>query len=290
MSLTRCPFCEQSNSADAKFCNECGGALYLAPCPNCGAVNQVSAIACHQCRRPLQGRGTAAPVASLPTDLVLESSPIPILSDSLPVAMVPESRPRRASKIIIGTAAVVVVAGLGYNAYRQRMVVQEPQPRPVSSETVVPAGAGGPRAATAVAGPAAAVAAPAGAALLPAGKPPTHGVLDPSREAARPPAQSQKPRATTAAVARPQPASASKAGEQRAVRPEACTAEVAALGLCGAGVALSNETKKGGPAELAQARRQTAEAGKTAESPRPEACTEAAAALGLCPAEIPQRR
>ena len=49
MLPTRCPFCANRNPQGARFCNECGSPLHLAPCANCEAVNDVEARACHRC-------------------------------------------------------------------------------------------------------------------------------------------------------------------------------------------------------------------------------------------------
>ncbi len=284
MSFTRCPFCEHGNAADAKFCSECGGALHLVPCPGCGAVNQVTASACYQCRRPLPGRGATAPAPSLPadlSDLLPDSISGTVAPESLPVAVVQESLPRRRSQVIVGAVVVVVIAALGYNAYRQRSPQDEPRPQAAGSEAiarsaVVGAGAG-----------------PAGAAVLPSGNAlavPTHGVLDQSR-ASRPPAESQKARPAAVAATRPPATSAGTTGEPRPGRSDACAGGVAALGLCGVIAAQGNDAQRAIAAE-AHARPQAPDADKAGkpEPPHSQACAEGVAALGLCPADTLQRR
>ena len=49
MDTHSCSFCQHANPSDAKFCNECGGALQLKPCSFCEAVNDVHAARCHAC-------------------------------------------------------------------------------------------------------------------------------------------------------------------------------------------------------------------------------------------------
>lgn len=44
-----CSFCQHANPADARYCNECGGALQLKPCKRCDAINALDATQCHHC-------------------------------------------------------------------------------------------------------------------------------------------------------------------------------------------------------------------------------------------------
>jgi hypothetical protein len=299
MFPTQCPFCEHGNPADAKFCSDCGGALHLAPCPKCGAVNEVAVSVCYQCRSQLRGHGTAdAPAAPpLSADAFTESLPNAFLSESLPVAVVPKSLPRRRSQVIVGTL-VVVIAALGYDAYRQRAPQDEPLPQAASTEATArsaPGSAGGRNAVTGTVGRAVvgAGAGPAAAAVLPSGNSlavPTHGVLDQSR-ASRPPAESQKARPAAVAATRPPATSAGTTGEPRAGRSDACAGGVAALGLCGVVAAQGDDAQRAIAAET-HARPQapdTDKAGKL-EPSRPQTCAEGVAALGLCPADTLQRR
>ena len=48
-----CPFCEHKNPVGAKFCNECGSPLSLAPCQRCGAINNLMDADCQRCGAPL---------------------------------------------------------------------------------------------------------------------------------------------------------------------------------------------------------------------------------------------
>jgi hypothetical protein len=65
MQSTDCPFCAHANPAGAKFCNECGSPLHLAPCSHCEAVNHVNDVQCYRCGEP---RGTRTVVAREDTD------------------------------------------------------------------------------------------------------------------------------------------------------------------------------------------------------------------------------
>lgn len=50
----KCPNCGQGNSADAKFCSECGASLKIT-CPVCGTVAEAGAKFCNNCGASLQG-------------------------------------------------------------------------------------------------------------------------------------------------------------------------------------------------------------------------------------------
>jgi hypothetical protein len=328
MSLIRCPFCEQGDAADAKFCSECGGALHLVPCPSCGAINQVTSSACYQCRRPLQGGGAAAPAPSLPTDTDLldlfrdptlqergaaASAPsVPrelsdlfpdsisgtVVPESLPVAVVRESLPRRRSRAIIGTATVAVVVAilaLGYNTYRQRSLIDEPPPQQAGNGATDRGAASGVIRRNAAVGapgsPSAAI--PATAAILPETSPatPTHAAVDQPR-AGRLPAESQKSKAAFP-VARPPAGSERRASStQGPIAPEACTEAGAALGLCVMSPARKKalETAAAVGAGIGRAPTTGSRSSGGQERARPEECTEAVAALGLCPQGITQGR
>jgi hypothetical protein len=294
MFPTRCPFCEHSNPAGAKFCGECGGALHLVPCPSCGAVNQVTASACYQCRRPLQGRGVTAPAPSLPTDLSdllpgsISGTAVP---ESLPVAVVRESLPRRRSRAIVGTVIVVAIAALGYNTYRQRSLMDKPPPQAGSEASDRAAAAGVVRRDAPVGAPSSpSRAAPASAATLPvtALAAPAHATVDQPRNSP-PPVESQRPRAAVPAAARPQAVSAGKAGP---LVPEACTEAGAALGLCVMSPARKKAAETAAAVGTATARAPATGSRKSdgQEPARPQECTEAVAALGLCPPGITQGR
>jgi double zinc ribbon protein len=248
MSLNSCPFCEHGNPADAKFCSACGGALHLVPCPRCGAVSDVAATTCYQCHGPLRGHGTDA----------LEPAP--------PAAEASRPLPRRHSRVIVGTAVLAAIAVLGYYSYRQRSLVDAPQPQAASSEASGrdgPAGAGAIRR-DAAAGDTTPARADGSAPTSAATSPPKTPLADPTRESpprvVRRPVESRNATAAAMPIARPQATDAGKARRLEPPRPLACTESVAALGLC--------------PPESVKAGGQ--------EPPRQEACTQAVAALGLC--------
>lgn len=283
MSLTRCPYCEHGNPADSKFCSACGGALHLVPCPRCGAVNQVTATACYQCRSQLPGRRTDA------------------LDPPSPAAEVSRPLPRRPSRVIVGTAVLAAIAVLGYYTYRQRSLVDAPQPPAASSKangrgSTAGAGAIGRDAA---AGDTKSAKADKSAGLTSAATSPSGSPLaDPTRAAAnqpragRQPVESQEAKAAAAAITRAQAVNAGRAGERGRSRPEACTEAVAALGLCTPKPVQKKEAETAAAVKAPIARPQTTGAGKAGgqELPRPEACTEAVAALGLCTLKPTQRK
>src|SRR5262245_17918030 len=294
MSFTRCPFCEHGNPADAKFCSECGGALHLAPCTSCGAVNQVTANTCYQCRSPLPGRGAPGPVPLEPADLLLESSPLPFTSRSLPVATVPEilpvavvsaPTPRWRSRAIVGTVVVVAVAALGYSAYRQRGMPGEPPPQSAGNEASERGTATGVvrrnSAAEIPGSPAGAGAGSASAAILPTGT----ALAPPARAA------SEQPRRTgPAAVERPQ--APREGGATGPISVEPCTEGAAALGLCVMSPVRKKAPETAATLEVTIERVPATSPGSSSgQGPaRPQACTEAVAALGLCPPGTTQGR
>jgi hypothetical protein len=293
MSFTQCPFCEHANPAAGKFCSECGGALHLAPCPKCGAVNQVAASVCYQCRSQLRGQGTVdEPALPLSVDAFAESLRNTFVSESLPIAVVPKSLPRRRSQVIVGTVVVVAIAALGYNIYRQRSLMDEPPPLAAGSEAVDRAAAAGVvRRDAAVGAPnPLSRAAPASAATLPvtALAAPAHATVDPPRTSPQP-VESQRARAAVPAAARPQALSAGKAGP---FVPEACTEAGAALGLCVMSPARQKAAETAAAVSTGIGRAPaTGSPTSGGQAPaRPQECTEAVAALGLCTPGITQGR
>lgn len=283
MSLTRCPFCEQVNPADAKFCNACGGALHLVPCPRCGAVSDVTATACYQCHGQLPGRGTDE------------------LGTALPVAEVSKALPRRTPRVIVGTAVLAAIVVLGYYGYRQRLLVDAPQPPAASSEAN---GRGGPAGAGVIGRDAAAGdTAPAkvddsAQPASPATAPPETPLAGPTPAAAIPPradretVELRQEKAAAGLSARPQAADAATAGRRAPPRQELCTEAVAALGLCTMRPDQKKEAEAAAAIKAAIARPKATDAGKAGqqEPSRQEACTEAVAALGLCTPAPTQRR
>src|SRR3989475_8350763 len=275
MSLIRCQYCEQSNPAEARFCNACGGALHLPPhlasCPRCGTVNPVAATVCCWCRAQLPGRkGALVPVS--------------------PAAEV--STPRGRFRVIAGTAvltALFVVGSalvvVGYYSYRQRSLADAPQPPAASSEASgrgAPAGAGFiSRDAVADEPKSASADNSAGLTSLatsPLGTP----LAAPVRAAANQPRADRQPVKSQEA----------KASEPAPLRSEACTEAAAALGLCATKSVQKKEPETAAAVEAAIKRPQTTGAGNAGaqEPPHSQTCTEAVAALGLCAANPTQRR
>ena len=247
MSLNTCPFCEQANPADAKFCNACGGALHLVPCPRCGAVSDVTATTCYQCNGPLGGRGTG------------EAEPM------LPAAEAPKPVPR-GPRVMAGAAILAAVAVLGYYGYRQNSPVDVPQPPPSRSEAASDSAPAKPDDAAQTESPAA--------------PPPVTPIAD---QADPQPEESRRPNAAAGLIVRPK-VDAGKAGTQAPPRQEVCTDAVAALGLCTMTPEERNLAEAVAAVKAAAASPDATEPGKAGpqEAPRGEGCTEAVAALGLC--------
>jgi len=270
-----CPFCDHGNPVDAKFCSACGGALHLVPCLRCGAVNDVAATACYQCHDRLPGRGTDA------------------LGPESPAAEVSRPLLHRHSRVIVGMAVIAAIAVLGYYGYRQRSLIDAPQPTAAGSEASEPgatAGAGVIRR-DAAAGDTTPARADYSAkpTTSPAISLPEALVADPSRAAAvqpragRQPVESREAKAAAALIARPQATAAGKAQRREPPRPVACTESVAALGLCPPEFVQKKEVEKAAAiGAIARPQANVANKAGRQEPPRQEACTEAVAALGLC--------
>jgi len=282
MLMNSCPYCEQGNPADAKFCNACGGALHLMPCPRCGAVSDVTATVCYQCNGQLRGRKTDA------------------LDAALPAAETSRPVPRWRSPLIVGTAALVAITVLGYYGYRQSSPVDVRQPPAASSEAgdrSGPAGAGAIVLDGQAGGTVRAKADDGAESARPAFSPPTPLVdqapaAASERRADRPPLELRQAKAAAGPIGRPQATAARKAGVQAPARQEVCTEAVAALGLC----TMTPEERKAAEAaaalKAAIGRPATADPGKAGaqESPPKDECTEAVTALGLCTRTSTQRR
>ena len=252
MSVNSCPFCEQVNPADAKFCNACGGALHLVPCPRCGAVSDVTATTCYQCSGPLPGRGTG------------EADPVP------PAAEVPKPVPRR-PRVFASAAVLAAIAVLGYYGYRQSLPVDVPQPPPARGEAT-------------------AAKADDGAQTSSPAAPPPETPL--AVQADQQPEESRRPNAAAGLIARPKAADAGKAGRQAPPRKEVCTDAVAALGLCTMTPEERKLAEDVAALKAAAASPEATGPGAAGReaSPRQEECTEAVAALGLCTPASTQRR
>lgn len=271
MSPNSCPFCEQVNPADAKFCNACGGALHLLPCPRCGAVSDVTATTCYQCHSQLPGRGTDEH------------------GTAAPVAEVSKALPRRTSRVIVGTAVLAAIAVLGYYTYSQRSLVVAPQPPAASSEA---AGSGGP-AGTAVVGGDAAAGDSARAKSDEGDQTESPAVLPPETPLAdradQQPEEARRPSAAAGLITRPRPGGAGKAGGQAPARQDVCTDAVAALGLCTMTPEDRELAEDVAAVNAVKARPEVADSGKAGAQGPADACTEAVAALGLC-APAPTRK
>ena len=270
MSLIRCQYCEQSNPAEARFCNACGGALrlppHLASCPRCGTVNPVTTAVCCWCRAQLPGHR--------------ERALVPVS----PAAEVSRSLPRRRSRVIVGTAVVAAIAVLGYYTYRQRSLADAPQPPAASSEASgrgAPAGAGFIGRDAAADEPKSAGADDSAGLTGLATSPPGTPLAAPVRAAANQPRADRQPVKSQEA----------KAGESGLAHPDACTEAAAALGLCSIKSVQKRETETAA-VEGAMKRPPATGAGNPGaqEPPRPQTCTEGVAALGLCTAKPIQRR
>ena len=271
MSLIRCQYCEQSNPAEARFCNACGGALrlppHLASCPRCGTVNPVTTAVCCWCRAQLPGHR--------------ERALVPVS----PAAEVSRSLPRRRSRVIVGTAVVAAIAVLGYYTYRQRSLAGAPQPPAASSEASgrgAPAGAGFIGRDAAADEPKSAGADDSAGLTGLATSPPGTPLAAPVRAAANQPRADRQPVKSQEA----------KASEPAPLRSEACTEAAAALGLCATKSVQKKEPETAAAVEAAIKRPQTTGAGNAGgqEPAHPQTCTEALAALGLCAPKPTQRR
>jgi Double zinc ribbon len=283
MSLNACPYCDHGNPAESKFCNACGGALHLVPCPRCGAVSDVTATSCYQCKAILRGSRTDAPDTALPT------------------GEVPGPLPRWRPRAIAGTAVLAVVAVLGYYGFRQRPLVEAPQPPAASSEASDRGGSAGAGAirrdvAASDATPAKAddSAGSANSATAPPETPlagPTPAATDQPRPA-REPVVSREMKAATPSNARAKAVNEGRARDRVVSRLESCTEAAAALGLCTVQPVEKKEAETAAGIDTAIARPRAADAGKAGQQEplRQDACTEAVAALGLCAPTPTQRR
>jgi hypothetical protein len=253
MDMHNCQFCQHANPADAKYCSECGGCLYLVPCPSCGAVNDLKAATCYQCHGKMQPSTTEgldqAPSVTVITkpnspDLLSRALDVGKLEPVYPLPPLNESTKsvnKHNVRLAAGTALLAVVAAAGYFGYRHYALINANMPTAAGG---TPANAGVIRGEAAVVG--AGVAAPA------AGKPATNGE-----------------RGATAAVA--------------------CVEPAASLGLCASAPAAKKDTEVTAASSTVNARADAAETGKAGkpEAPRQDGCSDASAALGLCAAAPP---
>jgi Double zinc ribbon len=291
MSLNSCPFCEQPNPPDAKFCNACGGALHLVPCPNCGAVSDVTATTCYQCRALLPGRKSDVPAAELPAA----------------EASAPAPRPLPRATIGAAALAAVVVLGASYYGYRQHARVDLPVSTAASGEASAHRGAADVGSDAAIGDAAASSSTQvgpgndgqaAGPAMSPSSETPLAGRAPAGKEqprADREPKERRRVNAASGLIARPKAAEAAKAGRRKAPHQEVCDEAVAALGLCKMTPEERQLVKATAALKAAIASSRAAEPDEPAKAeqqspPRPGECTEAVVALGLCTPSSTQRR
>lgn len=257
MPPNACPFCEQINAPDAKFCNACGGALHLAPCPRCGAVSDVAASACYQCKAPLPGRKG-------------ESEP------AQPPATEPPQPSRLRPAALVAAVALAAVVVLGYYGYRQSSLVDVPQPGASNSGGTANAAPQAPKETPRPVNPAAAPPEAPVAERAPAEETEPRADVQPE--------ESRRPNAAAGLIARPRGDRAGKAPGQAPQRKEVCTQAVEALGLC----TMTPEERKLAESvaalKAASVRPEASDPGKSEaqEASRQEPCTEAVEALGLC--------
>ena len=277
MDSNKCQFCTHDNAADAKYCSQCGGCLYLLPCPSCGAVNDVTTGTCHQCHNPLLAGTVDAPDSPALVAVVSKPDSVGLASRATEVA---RPLPHRHSREIVGTAVLAVIAVLGYYSYRQHTLVDAAQPSAANSD---PRGRGSPVSGGVTHRDIAAVdttvtkasntARPATslAQTPPAGPtPPAANDLRTGRQ----PVQSQEAKT----------AEGGSTNDRESSLSAACTEPVATLGLCAAKPVPKKEAETSDAIKAANVRSQAIDAGKarTAEPSRQESCTEARTALDLC--------
>lgn len=308
MSLTRCPFCEHGNAANAKFCSECG--MHLKPCPRCGAVNRVTATVCHQCLGNLPGRSDApdpfAPAADVPRfslrrfypalTAAADASKLLLRRFSADVSklLLPRFSPaltaaahvwKRFSLEIVATVVFAAMAIPAYYAYRQDLVMDDIPWTPaagVVGRSAAPGDAKSTGTGTGLPGP---------SSLLPENPlaPSARAATDQPR-AGRQPIESRKTKAP-AVTEHPGAIKAGEAGRPAPYRPEACTEGVAALDLCSPSAAQKKQAETAIAVETAITRPRAIGTGKASsqEASRPLTCTEAVAALGLCGPGVTRR-
>lgn len=267
--LQTCPFCEHSNPADSKFCNHCGGALHLVPCPQCGAVSDLKATSCYQCHGRLPGRGSTA-VTVVPQ------------ADAEP----PRPRLLTHAPAIVGMAIFAVIALVSFYSYHQVSY---------SGDRVSP------EVASAASGKASA-AEKAPARRDESIRPASPEKIQPTRPLAIAAPEVIKPsidirqrgelgrvRVVPPPVTHTRGAYEDTPSELGPSRSSACTAAVAALGLCALKPAQKISVSASGTSKPVVAGFKAVDSGKAGreEARRQDACTQGATALGLCPPRQP---
>lgn len=162
-----CLFCNHVNTANSKFCSQCGSPLHLMPCVECGTINNLIARSCRSCGRKFPARPHVGPPAGRPSASGHAAAPhragsqvaglapgiepfkesVPPVADTsgVVVPLTPVSRrreavvalaspltlrrraTRRRSAAIIATVAFVGLAIAGAYVYRQHVMVHEPE-------------------------------------------------------------------------------------------------------------------------------------------------------------------
>jgi hypothetical protein len=85
MYSAECPFCDHVNPTASKYCNACGGPLYLSMCPHCNALNDNKATACYKCEGALavtETHALAAHSTASEASVACESAAQPASSES----------------------------------------------------------------------------------------------------------------------------------------------------------------------------------------------------------------
>lgn len=142
--ITQCPYCDHVSPPGSKFCGECGAALHLLPCPHCGAVNDITVkTACYRCHGELR-EGAAAALNTLPAPASSEkqiapaSRPPNVARDVVGEMIAEPPARQRPHWLVVGIVLIAFVAA-GYFAYRQRSVLEVPEPARVVAPPASPA-------------------------------------------------------------------------------------------------------------------------------------------------------
>jgi hypothetical protein len=147
MGAPECLFCSHVNTANSKFCSQCGSPLHLMPCAQCGTINNLTARSCRSCGRKFPARphigSPAVDRAAVPGRATLkpqgETSPLADADEAGSVLLRRESAvaltssplaarkraTRRRSAVIMGAVAFVGLGIAGTYLYRQHAMDQE---------------------------------------------------------------------------------------------------------------------------------------------------------------------
>jgi hypothetical protein len=147
MGAPECLFCNHVNTANSKFCSQCGSPLHLMPCAQCGTINNLTARSCRSCGRKFPARphigSPAVDRAAAPGRATLkpqgETSPLAGADEAGSVLLRRESAvaltrsplatrkraTRRRSAVIMGAVAFVGLGIAGTYLYRQHAMDQE---------------------------------------------------------------------------------------------------------------------------------------------------------------------